>query len=606
MSGIYGQTGNHELTPSQLASALAVSEQSLTLQATDQAILAAGSRHGHVGSAKHETICAVYEGDIRWNHPMLSQLEREHGAAMAIAMGYQQLGTDLLKHCLGSFALAIFDAQAGKLIAAIDRLGIKRLCYRFTPDGIRLASQATGLFDDHRPGLSHQGLFDYLYFHMVPAPDCIYEGVYKLMPGEYLVFEAGKLSTATYWQLEFQDETTQDIDQLSEEFLDQIERSVARYANQPGIGAFLSGGTDSSTMAGMLARLSGQKAKTFSIGFNAEGFDETEYALITARHFGTDHKAYYVTPQDVVDAIPKIAAGYDEPFGNSSAVPVYFCAKFAQEHGIQTMIAGDGGDELFAGNARYAKQRVFEHYQRIPTGMRSAVIEPAARIIPADCKITPLRKLRSYIDQAKVPMPDRLESYNFMHRFPVSEIFSADFLATVDPDHPLHLQQQVYHAAHTQHYVNRMLHLDFKFTLADNDLRKVNQMCELGGVDVCYPLLADEIVEFSGRVPVSMKLKGTELRYFFKYALKDFLAAETLNKSKHGFGLPFGLWLQDYAPLRELARDSLTQLQQRHLLKPGFIDKLWHLHSDGHASYYGVMIWVLMMLEQWLQHHQTK
>lgn len=606
MSGIFGQIGNHDLSPAQLAAALAVAEQHLSHQRSAQAVLAAGSHVGRYGCARCDAVSVAFEGDIRFDHPTLSQLEREHGSAMAIALGYQQLGIELLKHCNGSFALAIHDELAGKLVAAIDRLGIKRLCYRPTADGIRLASQATGLFDSHTPEMSHQGLFDYLYFHMVPSPDCIYEGVQKLMPGEYLVFETGRISTGTYWQLGFQDESVQDIYQLAQEFRHQIERSVARYANRPGIGAFLSGGTDSSTMAGMLARLSGQKAKTFSIGFHADGYDETEYALITARHFDTDHNTYYVTPQDVVDAIPRIAAGYDEPFGNSSAVPVYFCARFAHEHGIQTMIAGDGGDELFAGNARYAKQRVFEHYQRIPSGVRSAMIEPAARIIPADCKITPLRKLRSYIDQARVPLPDRLESYNFMHRFPVTDIFSADFLATVDPTHPLHLQQQVYHAAHTDHYVNRMLHLDFKFTLADNDLRKVNQMCELGGVDVCYPLLSDEIVEFSGRVPVSMKLKGTELRYFFKYALKDFLARETLNKSKHGFGLPFGLWLHDYAPLHDLARESLKQLQQRHLLKPGFIDTLWRLHSDSHASYYGVMIWVLMMLEQWLQHHRTQ
>jgi len=149
-----------------------------------------------------------------------------------------------------------------------------------------------------------------------------------------------------------------------------------------------------------------------------------------------------------------------------------------------------------------------------------------------------------------------------------------------------------------------MMHLDLKNTLADNDLRKVNRMCQLGGVEVRYPLLDEQLVEFSGRVPVDLKIKGQELRYFFKHTLRDFLAPATLNKSKHGFGLPFGLWMQEYAPLRELANDSLKSFSQRGYIRTTYLDYLIGKQNSEHASYYGVMIWVIMMLEQWLQSHE--
>ena len=166
--------------------------------------------------------------------------------------------------------------------------------------------------------------------------------------------------------------------------------------------------------------------------------------------------------------------------------------------------------------------------------------------------------------------------------------------------------RDTYQRTTSDSYINRMLHLDLKFTLADNDLRKVNRMCHLAGVAVHYPLLDEEMVAFSASLPDSLKVNGFKLRYFFKQALKDFLPAQTLTKSKHGFGLPFGLWMQTHAPLRDLAYDSLTDFRSRGYVNSAYIDQLIAQHRTGHASYYGVMIWVLMMLEQWLKAHEVK
>ena len=368
---------------------------------------------------------------------------------------------------------------------------------------------------------------------------------------------------------------------------------------QHDIGAFLSGGTDSSTVATMLTAVHEPPPRTYSIGFAADEFNEMKYARITAQRLGAHAHEYYLTPEDVVAAIPIIARAYDEPFGNDSAVPTYFCAKMAHEDGVRVMLAGDGGDEIFGGNTRYAKQKVFEAYGRIPSALRRALIEPLAFALPGHEHIPPLRKLGSYIRQASVPLPDRLETYNFLHRLPFADVFEPDFLAAIDVEEPLAMLREVYQRTDSASSLNRMMHLDLQLTLADNDLRKVSRMCDMAGIEVRYPLLDDDLVEFSGEIPVALKVKGLKLRYFFKHALRDVLAPETIAKTKHGFGMPFGLWLRDHAQLAELVHGSLDAFQRRGILKPSYLQDLRRQHHSDHATYFGIMIWVIAMLECW-------
>jgi asparagine synthase (glutamine-hydrolysing) len=193
-----------------------------------------------------------------------------------------------------------------------------------------------------------------------------------------------------------------------------------------------------------------------------------------------------------------------------------------------------------------------------------------------------------------------MESYNFIYRQPLAEMFMPDFLNQVNTHQPSDWLKEVYKRADTSSFINRMLHLDLKFTLADNDLRKVGGMTEAAGIEVRYPLLDDAMVDFSGEVPPDWKVKGQYLRWFFKKALTGFLPDEIINKSKHGFGLPFGIWAKDYAPLRERIEVRMESFKQRGILQPSYVDHIRQEHMSGHATYFGRMVWLILTLEEWL------
>jgi asparagine synthase (glutamine-hydrolysing) len=543
------------------------------------------------------------QGHIVWTSPELKALAAQRGDPCAVGEAYRRHGDECLQHMSGPFAVAVVDADCASGLLAVDRMGRHTMCYA-TPQGqFVFGSTAESVAAHPKVGceLSPQGMFNYLYCHVVPSPGTIYQSIFKLQPGECVAFRNGAVDRHFYWQLKYNDDGAESFAALEGGFRRILrEAAVRAIAGNTEIGAFLSGGTDSSTVTGLLTELSGKPARTYSIGFSADGFDEMKYARITARHFSAQAHEYYLTPADVVDAIPIIAQAYDEPFGNESAVPTYFCAKMARADGIQVLLAGDGGDEIFGGNVRYARQKLFEPYHSIPAGLRRGLVEPLVFGIPGGDTIAPLRKLKSYVRQASIPLPDRLESYNFLHRSPLAEIFEPEFLAAIDVTQPTALLREVYQRTASVSPVNRMMHLDLKITLADNDLRKVSRMCEAAGVEVRYPLIDDAVVKFSGEVPASLKVKGLQLRHFFKQALKDFLPPETIVKAKHGFGLPFGLWLKDHRPLAVLVDESLDAFQGRGIIKPAYVKELLHQHRTSYATYYGTMIWVIMMLERWL------
>ena len=436
----------------------------------------------------------------------------------------------------------------GYVLLAIDRIGIRPLAYALSNESIVFGSQISSIRS--HPSVSAevapQGIFNYLYFHMVPSPGTIFRDIHKLQPGEFLEYDNGKIKQQHYWQQTFIEEKNTQKD-LESQLKSELKKSVGNClsSGQP-TGTFLSGGLDSSTVTGIFQGLSEKPVDAYVIGFDAKGFDEIPFARLSANHFGASLHEYYVTPKDVLAAIPLISNAYDEPFGNASAIPAYYCARLAREQGKTLLLAGDGGDEIFAGNARYAKQKVFDLYRHIPSIIKSVLIEPAASTLP------PLKKLKSYIEQANVPMPERMESYNFLHRSALSEIFNQEFLEQIDPDLPLTLLKLQYDRTDVSTpLVKKMLFLDHKFTLADNDLRKVNRMCELAGIDVRYPLLQDSMMSFASRIPADMLMKRFELRSFYRHAMKGFLADETLSKSKHGFGLPFGMWMNEYPAIED-------------------------------------------------------
>lgn len=528
------------------------------------------------------------------------------GMAAALADHWRQKSRQSFTGLAGEFICCIVDSHTSEVALAIDPLGTRVLYYQSLSDGLLFSTSADALLAHPRANseIDPQGLFNYLYFHMIPGPDTIYSAQKRLLPGEYLLYRNGSMETCRYTQAEFHEDNKRPFPELQQEFLSLLRKSVSEAIQGQKAGAFLSGGTDSSTLAGILTEVTGEPAKTYSIGFEATGYDEMYYARIAARHFSTNHHEYYVTPDDVVKTIPLIASVFDQPFGNASALPAYYCARMAKNDGLDLLLGGDGGDELFGGNARYAKQYIFSLYGNIPALLRNYLLSPLILSLPPDTGPKLLRKARSYIAQASIPMPYRMETYNLLMHYGPETIFSSELLEKMDSAQPSRMIEQTYQAASGAHsLINRMLAFDWKFTLADNDFPKVVQSCHLAGMEVAFPFANDEMLAFSLALAPEQKLKRTQLRYFFKQALRGFLPDEIITKQKQGFGLPFGVWLQTHKPLRDIAADSLNDLKSRHIIRNDFIDKLLDQHLHEHAGYHGTMVWLLLMLEHWFKQH---
>ena len=561
--------------------------------------VAANGENTHFYQNK-ELMVALW-GRVQFLDSRLAQLAHTDGVAKTLTNSWLDNGEKAFAGLVGTFVLCILDERSGEAVLAVDRMGTQPVSYQISGEGIVFGTSADAIIANPlaRSEIDPQSLYNYVYFHMVPSPGTIYQGQKRLLPGEFLIFKKGRTKSGKYWEMNFLETKQRPFEELKQDFLGVLRSSVRKAAGDQEVGAFLSGGTDSSTIVGILSEINSRPARTYSIGFEAAGYDEMEYARIAARHFSTEHHEYYVTPDDIVEAIPQIAAIFDQPFGNSSAIPTFYCARKAKADGVTRLLGGDGGDELFGGNVRYAKQYIFSLYEHLPSVLRKQIVEPLVFGIPGGANLPVICKARSYIEQATVPMPARTETYNLLDRYGHKEVFTSEFLANVNPGQPIALINETYYRTHAKSLINRMLSLDLKFTLADNDLPKVVRSCELAGVKVAFPFLDDEIVAYSAQLKPKLKLKGTKLRYFFKEALRGFLPNEIITKPKHGFGLPFGVWLQHHKPLQTLATDSLSDLKSRNIIRADFINKLLEQHLDDHAGYHGTMVWVLMMLEQW-------
>ncbi|MEF8735578.1 MAG: asparagine synthase C-terminal domain-containing protein [Candidatus Accumulibacter necessarius] len=530
---------------------------------------------------------------------------RPSGPAADILQAWHTRGIDLASGIHGTYALAIIDTRRQCVFLAVDRFAIETLCYR--SDGKTLAfSDRADCVQGRGDELDPQAIFDYLYFHMIPAPRTVFRQVRRLPAAHSVLIDRNGVHETRHWPLLFDEQHRQPFAAARDTFRNLICDSVTEeVAGHKRVGAFLSGGTDSSTVAGMLCQVTGKPAPAYSIGFDAEGYDEMEYARLAARHFGCEHHEYYVTPADLVTSIPAVAQHFDQPFGNSSALPAYYCARNAQADGCTKMLAGDGGDELFGGNTRYATQRVFEYYHSLPQGVRR-LIEPMCTDGSPLRRIPGIRQATGYVRHSRVPMPDRLQSFNLLMQLDPENVLTADFLAQIDSSEPSSHMQATWNECQAPSLINRMLAYDWRYTLADSDLPKVRGATRMAGIAVAYPLLTDRLTDFSMALPPDWKLRRFKLRWFFKEALRGFLPDEILTKKKKGFGLPFGVWTTRTPALRKLVEDSLSTLAKRGIVRPDFIRKLMSEHLPQHPGYYGEMVWILTMFEQWLRGLETQ
>ncbi len=526
------------------------------------------------------------------------------GPAALIAALYERFGSDFVGKLRGSFSIVLWDRLERRLFAAVDRFGISRLAYYEDGKALLIASRIDALMQSGYidPKINSRSVANVLNFSAVLGPETILTNVHRLPPGTLLIASERQTRIDRYWDMRYGAGSERSEARLSRQLESLVAGAVSTHCKADTaqeIGAFLSGGTDSSTVVGMMSRTNNGPVKAFSIGFQEQTFNELEYAEIAAKSFHADHYKYLVGPDDCFQALPDMIRGFDEPFGNSSAIPTYFCARLAAQNGVKTLLAGDGGDELFGGNERYLTEKIFDMYRAVPRPVRYGLVEPLLALLPIQGGL--LRKARGYVRRAKMPGVERLLSFQFLSAHPPEEVFESDFLETLAGYTILEIPSRYYSQADARDHLDRLLYADVKITLGDSDLPKVTCMCELAGIQARFPFLDPPVAEFSGRIPVNLKVKGFQKRYLFKRAFRDLLPPEILRKKKHGFGIPVATWLKSDRRMRELSHDTLFSRRafERGYFRREFIEELFRKHEADDSSYYGDTIWCFLTLELW-------
>jgi len=372
---------------------------------------------------------------------------------------HAQDDTNFVIQLRGAFGIALWIPSRRRLVLAADRLGFRRLYYAVSNQGIAFGSRVKAPLA--LPGLSREidadAVYAYLNFGTVPAPQSIYRAVRRLAPGQILVWENGRVSLHQYWDVVYS-ERRLDKSEAARTIYGQTAEAVRQTLTgleAKDTGAFLSGGTDSSVVVGLMSRLTRERVQAFSIGFQEERYNELEYAELAARHFAAAHYARIVTADEALQCLPDIVEAYDEPFGNNSALPAYLCARYAREAGVRVLLAGDGGDEIFGGNERYRREGILARYHRIPRLLRRGLIEPLARCLPAEAPgLT--GKARRYVERASAPNPDRFYSSEFFVSQNRQWLLEPGFLGRITGDWPLRVARGHFVAAGRTAELNRL------------------------------------------------------------------------------------------------------------------------------------------------------
>ncbi len=606
MSGIYAGWRRDGLIAGHLAGvALAISGRPEGPLTEGGGGVAACVEAGRQELYRRGSVLLACEADL-YNLAELAQSVGMQGAGTAecLAELYAQYGSDFAARLDGRFAVVLWDARKRQLVAAVDSFGAGRLVYYRDARMVLIGSRVDALAacPEVDRTVNPRAIVNLLNFSINPGPATIFSRVERLLPGHVLVAGEGELRPKQYWDMRYGETGETGEERLAEELYAVVEKAVAatcRGWDGERTGTFLSGGTDSSTVLGMMHRVGPERPKAFSIGFREQPFNEMEYAEIAAKRFHARHFTYFVGPDDCFRALPAMLQRFDEPFGNSSAIPTYFCARLARENGVEMLLAGDGGDELFGGNERYATDRIYESYHRLPGALRKGLIEPFLKLLPFQAGL--FGRARRYVARANLPAMERFLSFQFLFVCPAEEVFEDGFREALGAYSILEVPSAYYSQAPAQDHLDRLLYADVKITLGDNDLPKVTRMCDACGIAPRFPFLDRAVAEFSGRIPANLKVKGFEKRYLFKKAFAGLLPEEIIRKKKHGFGIPVAEWLKTDRRYRELARDTLgsARAQQRGYFRRGFIDELFRRHEADDSTFYGDTLWTVLMLELW-------
>ncbi len=556
-------------------------------------------------SGEDGSVTVVFNGEIYNYRELQRDLEARghrfetHSDTEVIVHAYEEYGAACVNLFRGMFAFALWDDYAQKLFVARDRVGKKPLYYTQTARGTFVFGSELKSLLQHpevRPESDPVAIDAYLSFGYVPDPLSILRGVHKLPPGHHLSFTDGQISIQQYWDFSYKPARVRREEDYLEELRAQLDEAVkVRLVADVPLGAFLSGGVDSSAVVGLMARHSSRPVKTFSIGFHEDTYNELKYARVAAKHFNTEHYEFIVTPESC-EVLDELVWHFDEPFADPSAIPTYIVSKLAREH-VTVVLSGDGGDELFAGYTRYVTNHRRSGFARLPRFFRHGVMQPLSRRLPHGAWG------RNYLHNIALDALDRYaDSMSFFTALNKLSLYTEDFRRQLNGSGPEGWMAGCFreYAARVQsgEALDHLLYLDSKTYLPGDILTKVDRMSMAVSLEARAPLLDHKLIDFVTSIPASMKMKGLETKHILKRAVRDFVPAEILNRPKQGFGIPIQQWINKQ--LRERIYETLTEqrTRQRGLFEPRYIHTLLDEHMRGRRDQ-SMPLWVLLMLELW-------
>ncbi len=555
------------------------------------------------------TAWIVFNGEIYNYLELRQQLEKlghtfyTNSDTEAIVHAYDQYGADCPKHLRGMFAFAIWDTRTQELFLARDRVGKKPLLYAQLRNQLVFASEFSALLlhPDISRDLEPEALDHYLSFMCVPAPLTAYRAIRKLEPGHSLTWRNGEIKIERYWQPDFSRKLKISEQEAGERAVEILREAVrVRLMSEVPLGAFLSGGIDSSAVVALMSQESSEPIKTFSIGFEEQDFSELHHARRVAEHVGAEHHEFIVRP-DALEVLPLLVEHYGEPYADSSAIPTYYVARETRKH-VTVALNGDGGDESFAGYERYAAMRLAEAYHRVPAVLRQSFLEQAVTLLPtSETRRSRLRDAKRFLKVASLPRVERyLRWVSVFDRAAKQSLYSKDFNHETAGFHSAELLAPWFAHANGAGIVDASLLTDIMTYLPNDLLVKVDIATMAVSLEARSPFLDHHVIEFAASLPERLKLRGLTTKYILKRMLKQLLPSENLQRRKMGFGVPIGHWFR--GRLQNFLRETLLSEKalNRGLFKPEAIKQLVELHARSERDY-AHQLWTLLMLELWFQ-----
>jgi asparagine synthase (glutamine-hydrolysing) len=522
-----------------------------------------------------------------------------------IIHAYDRYGAECPKYLRGMFAFAIWDERKQELLLARDRVGKKPLLYARLDGQLVFGSEFSPLL--LHPGISREidrdALHYYLSFMCVPAPLTAYRDIRKLEPGHSLIYRPrdGRIKIERYWQPDFSTKLDISEEEAGERAVEVLREAVhVRLMSEVPLGAFLSGGIDSSAVVALMSENASAPVKTFSIGFEEQDFSELHHARRVAEHVGAEHHEFIVRP-DAMEVLPTLVEHYGEPYADSSAIPTFYVARETRKH-VTVALNGDGGDECFAGYERYAAMRLAEKYNRVPNALRQSLIGRAFEMLPAAANNrTPVGRVKRFMRAAALPKVERyLRWVSVFDRDAQHELYSENFRRETSTLDAADFLTPWFARANGAGIVDATLLADTMTYLPNDLLVKVDIACMAVSLEARSPFLDHHVIEFAASLPEKYKLRGLTTKYLLKRVLKKLLPAENLERKKMGFGVPIGHWFR--GEMQGFLRQTLLSEKalKRGLFDASAVKRIVEQHTRGERNHEH-QLWTLLMLELWFE-----